>query len=40
MKRACEKKLHNGEERDTKKLEVKRKKERKEKEDGGREEIV
>ena len=40
MKRTCEKKLQDEEERSTKKLEVERKKERNEKEDGGREEIV
>jgi hypothetical protein len=40
VKRPYEKKLRDGEERDTKKLEVERKKERKEKADGGREENV
>jgi hypothetical protein len=38
VKRPCEKKLQVSEERDTKKLEMERKKEGKEKADGGREE--
>lgn len=40
MKRPCEKKLQNGKERDTKKLEVEIKNERNEKAEGGREEKV
>lgn len=40
MKRPCDKKLQDGEERDIKKLEMERKKDRKENAEGGKEEKV